>query len=473
MTTKPNILFFFTDQQRYDTVGCYGQKLNVTPNLDRLAKEGIKFEYAFTCQPVCGPARSCLQTGRYATDTGCYTNGRALDVNMDTIAKQLKRAGYETAYVGKWHLASDRHKPGEHLYAASPIPLERCGGYEDYLAIADVLEATSHGYNGYVFDKEGRKMEFTGYRADCITDYAVDYLQNKNSEDPFLLFISYIEPHQQNDHGCYEGPAGSRERFRDYEVPKDLLCGDFEGDWKQNYPDYLGQCGSLDYNLGRILDVLKEKGLYENTIIVYTSDHGNHFKTREGEYKRQCFENCLRIPFIIRGGEFRGGKTYTDLVSLINLPPTVMELAGLPVPEYMPERSLLHLLHDDEPWQEEIFYQISETDCARGIRTKRYKYCVWAPHKQPVLRMNETFSGHQYHYEMIPRCRADSDSYVEQYLFDLVKDPVEADNLILNPEYGQIRNYLRERLISRMERAGERAPVIYPAGTDLSCEYSE
>ena len=187
MTTKPNILFFFTDQQRYDTVGCYGQKLNVTPNLDRLAKEGIKFEYAFTCQPVCGPARSCLQTGRYATDTGCYTNGRALDVNMDTIAKQLKRAGYETAYVGKWHLASDRHKPGEHLYAASPIPLERCGGYEDYLAIADVLEATSHGYNGYVFDKEGRKMEFTGYRADCITDYAVDYLQNKNSEDPFLL----------------------------------------------------------------------------------------------------------------------------------------------------------------------------------------------------------------------------------------------------------------------------------------------
>lgn len=471
MSERPNILFFFADQQRYDTIGCYGQKLDTTPNLDRLAREGVKFEYAFTCQPVCGPARACLQTGRYAADTGCYTNGRALDVNMDTIAKQFKKTGYETAYVGKWHLASDRHAAGNYLYATEPIPLERMGGYEDYLAVSDVLEATSHGYDGYVYDKEGKKMEFIGYRADCITDYAINYLRCKTSEDPFLLFVSYIEPHQQNDHGCYEGPIGSKERFKDYEVPQDLLCGEFEGDWKQNYPDYLGQCSSLDYNLGRIIDTLKEKGIYEDTVIIYTSDHGSHFKTREGEYKRQCFESCLRIPLIIRGDEFTGGKTYTDLVSLINLPPTLMELAGLQVPDYMPEKSLLHLLHDDEPWQEEVFYQISETDCARGIRTKRFKYCVWAPHKQPVLRMNDTFSGKQYHYEMIPMCKADSESYIEQYLFDLVEDPVEANNLVRDPAYSDIRSRLRDRLVSRMVQAGEKEPVIYSADTQLDSQY--
>lgn len=472
MEKKPNILFFFVDQQRYDTIGAYGQKLDVTPNLDRLAREGIKFEYAFTPQPVCGPARACVQTGRYAAQTGCYTNGRGLDTHMDTIAKQLKSNGYETAYVGKWHLASDRHKPGSHLYMTTAIPIERCGGYEDYLAIADVLEATSHGYNGYVFDKAGNQMDFVGYRADCITDYAVDYLRNKTTEKPFFMFVSYIEPHQQNDHGCYEGPIGSKARFKDYEAPADLLCGEYEGDWKENYPDYLGQCRSLDYNLGRLVDTLKEKGVYEDTIIIYTSDHGCHFKTREGEYKRQCFDSCLRVPLIIRGGEFQGGRTYTELVSLINLPPTIMELAGLSVPTYMPEESLLHLLYDDTKWQKEIFYQISETDCARGIRTRRYKYCVWAPQKQPVLRMNNEFSGHQYHYEMIPLCCESSDTYVEQYLFDLVRDPLEAHNLVSDPSYEEVRESLRQRLVERMSKAGEEAPVIYPAGTVLEKKYS-
>ena len=471
MGKKPNILFFFADQQRYDTIGCYGQKLDVTPNLDRLAREGVKFEHAFTCQPVCGPARACLQTGRYATETGCYTNGRALDTEMDTIAKQFKKQGYETAYVGKWHLASDRHKPGNHLYMTTAIPPERCGGYEDYLAIADVLEATSHGYDGYVFDKEGKKLEFTGYRADCITDYAIHYLHQKQSENPFFLFVSYIEPHQQNDHGRYEGPDGSKEKFRDYEVPKDLLCGEFPGDWKENYPDYLGQCHSLDYNLGRLIDTLKEQGMYEDTIIIYTSDHGCHFKTREGEYKRQCFDSCLRVPLIIRGGAFTGGRTFTELVSLIHLPPTLMELGGMEVPAYMPEDSLLHLLHRDKPWTDHIFYQISETDCARGIRTERYKYCVYAPQKQPVLRMNEKFSGQQYHYEMIPMARPGSDAYVEQYLFDLVEDPWEARNLVGEPEYEKLREELRAVLVEHMKLAGEAAPVIYPAGTELPKEY--
>ena len=156
----PNIVFYFADQQRWDTLGCYGQKLDVTPNLDKLAAQGVRFENAFTCQPVCGPARACLQSGRYPTQIGCHRNAQALPENITTLADCFSQAGYETAYVGKWHLASNRSSytapVDQENYETRAIPEERRGGYKDFWMAADVLEATSHGYDGYVFDKEGR-----------------------------------------------------------------------------------------------------------------------------------------------------------------------------------------------------------------------------------------------------------------------------------------------------------------------------
>lgn len=152
---RPNIIFYFTDQQRWDTIGCYGQKLNITPNLDKLAKEGTIFEYAFTPQPVCGPARAAFQTGKYPTELGCYRNGIALPQNVKTIADYLTENGYETGYVGKWHLASTEGLENEPDidYRTKAIPLERRGGYKGFWRAADVLEFTSHGYDGYVFDE--------------------------------------------------------------------------------------------------------------------------------------------------------------------------------------------------------------------------------------------------------------------------------------------------------------------------------
>ncbi len=275
------------------------------------------------------------------------------------------------------------------------------------------------------------------------------------------MFISYLEPHQQNDTNLCEGPDGSKEKFKDYEVPKDLLVGQYEGDWKENYPDYLGSCHSLDYNLGRLIDTLKEKGIYEDTVIIYTSDHGNHFKTREGEYKRQCFDSAIRVPLIISGGPFTGGKTYTELVSIINLPPTIMELAGIEIPDGMVEEPLQDLLNGEE-WTDNIFYQISEVELARGIRTKRWKYCVHAPHKQELLRMAEKFDPKQYH-EMLRKAVKDSEEYVEQYLFDLAKDPIEENNLVDDPNYEEIRKELAEKLKDHMEKAREKRPKIYPS----------
>ena len=142
--------------------------------------------------------------------------------------------------------------------------------------------------------------------ASYFNDFAIDYIQKKNSDEPFFLFISQIEPHHQNDHRRYEGPDGSKERFRDFTVPGNLVGT--EGDWRENYPDYLGQCHSLDDNVARLVDVLKAKGVWDNTILIYTSDHGSHFRTRNGEYKRACHDGCIHIPMLAQGRAFTGGK---------------------------------------------------------------------------------------------------------------------------------------------------------------------
>jgi uncharacterized sulfatase len=440
-TDGPNVLFFFTDQQRWDTCGCYGQALPVTPNLDRMAQEGVRFERAFTCQPVCGPARSCLQTGKWATEVGCFRNDIALPTTERTIAHSFSEAGYEVGYLGKWHLASTGEN---HNFRKRAVPPERRGGYVDYWIASDVLEFTSHGYDGYMFDAEGNRRDWKGYRVDGVTDFALDYLRTRDGKRPFFLFLSYIEPHHQNDHQCYEGPIGSKERWKDYEVPGDLVGT--QGDWRENYPDYLGCCASLDHNLGRLREELARLGMADNTVILYTSDHGSHFCTRNGEYKRACHDGCLRVPMVACGPGFTGGKVIDDLVSLIDVPPTLLAAGGIETPSTMRGRPLQGLANGSATdWPREVFAQISESQVGRCLRTKRWKYSVSAPDRRGWRDM-------------------DSDAYVEEYLYDLDADPHERDNLVTDPALAAIRAELAETLVRRMAEAGERAPTIRPAG---------
>lgn len=426
---KPNIIVFFSDQQRSDTVGVYGQELDITPNLDFMANEGVKFENAFTCQPVCGPARSSMQTGKYATQTECFVNDIGLKEDEETIAKILSKEGYETAYVGKWHLASTRN---ECDYTVYPVPPEKRGGYEDYWMASDVLEFTSHGYDGYVYDKDMEKVEFKGYRADKITDFALDFLDNRNKEKPFLLFLSHIEPHHQNDRKTYEGPNGSKEKYKDYKVPSDLI--DLEGNYNEHYPDYLGCCKALDNNLGRIREKVKELGIDDNTVIIYTSDHGCHFKTVNKElpegggddYKRSFYENTIKVPMIVYGPQFKGGKEIKELASLIDIPKTIVDIAINNQPEFMEGVSLVDLANEDIN-RDDVFIQISESYVGRAIRTKKYKYCIIDPTKNP--------------FEV-----KDSDRYIESYLYDLEKDPLERNNLIKDDNYKNTKVGLRKKI---------------------------
>ncbi|MCP4642161.1 MAG: sulfatase-like hydrolase/transferase [bacterium] len=442
MPDQPNILFIFSDQQRWDTLGCYGSPIDLTPNLDAMAAGGVRFDKAFTCQPVCGPARSCLQTGLYATETGCWRNDIALPQNIPTVPRRLRAAGYEVGYIGKWHLASTGE---DNNYRTKPVPPELRGGYDDYWLASDVLEFTSHAYDGHMFNADMDRVEFPEgkYRVDALTGFALDYLRTRDREQPFFLFLSFIEPHHQNDHNHFEGPTGSKDRFKNAPVPADLEGTD--GDWREEWADYLGCCGRLDEAVGCLRAELDALGLADDTLVIYTSDHGCHFRTRNSEYKRSCHENTIRVPMVVNGPGFRGGQVADNLVSLIDLPPTIMSAAGENADD-MQGRSLQPLADGTaEEWLDEVFVQISESQTGRAIRTPRWKYSVRAPGKSA----------------------ARADAYHEDFLYDLNADPHEKTNLVRAPAHEGTRAVLRDRLIRRMKEANEKTPRILPPQESL------
>ncbi len=428
--SRPNVIVFFTDQQRWDTTGVHGNPLELTPNFDRMAQEGTHVYHSFTCQPVCGPARACLQTGLYPTQIGCFRNGIPLPSDVKTLAHYFREAGYDTGYIGKWHLA-DR----------DPVPEEQRGGYEYWLA-SNVLEFTSDSYDTVMYDNDNRSVKLPGYRVDALTDAAIRYI-DAHQDRPFYLFISYLEPHHQNHLDDYPPPDGYRERYAGRWIPPDLAA--LGGSTHQHIAGYYGMVKRLDEALGRLLDALKSLNLLDNTIVLFTSDHGNHFKTRNAEYKRSCHESSIRVPTAIRGPGFDGGGRIRQLVSLIDLPPTLLDAAGIPIPEHMQGRSILPLVRGEvDDWPEEVFIQISESQVGRALRTRRWKYGITAPDKDG-------------------RRDPASDHYVEEYLYDLQADPYELTNLIGLESHQEVAAALRERLIRRMVEAGEAAPTIEPA----------
>ena len=445
-----NIIFYFTDQQRWDTCGCFGQPLNITPNLDRLAREGVKFDNAFSPQPVCGPCRALFQTGKWPTETGCFRNNIMLPAGVKTLANYIEEAGYETAYIGKWHLASDGEleKPPTIDHTITAIPRELRGGYTGFWRAADVLEFTSHGYDGFVFDENDQRVDFKGYRADCINNLALEFFDQYDGKKPFFMTISQIEPHHQNDRKHYEGPEGSKERFKDFVLPEDLKA--LGGNGLEEYPDYLGQCASLDENLGRLVAKLKEKGLYENTVIIFASDHGSHFLTRNrdshlngyDDYKRSCHDAALHVPLVIAGGPFKGGAAVEELVSTASLPKTILALAGVDVGDAMIGENLLDVVEkkeDNRP--NEVFAQISESRVGRCIRTARYTYAVYAP----------GVNG---------GAAAASGRYADDFLYDMEKDPHQLNNVVASPAYVQVKEELRARLLDWIEQAEGARPTI-------------
>lgn len=439
MKQKPNILVFFTDQQRWDTCGCYNPELNLTPNLDQLAADGMVFEKTYTCQPVCGPARVAIQSGMYPTAVGFHHNCCQVDPKKITgLAEYLNRAGYQTGYIGKnhWSLTMD-----------GPVPEELRLGYKDCWKAVDVLEYASLPYEGQLYDENNRRIGFEHrYRADFLTDLLLEFLDERDGENPFFMMMSLCEPHHQNCMNRYVAPEGYARQYQDAWVPGDLKCRPGEGDWEKSLPDYYGIIKRIDENLGRVVERLKENGLYENTVIIFTSDHGSHFRTRNGEYKRSCHEACTRIPFVVHGpGVQKGVREWEHLFSLLDLPATVLDLAGVGVPKHYHGKSLVPFLAGEpvNDWRDEVFLQISESQVGRAICDGRYKYSV------SDCSLNGVRDSR-------------SDRYTEEFLYDLFRDPDENKNLIADPDYEEVRRCLRSSMICSIEQFEHYTPEIYP-----------
>ena len=438
--SRPNIILIISDQFRWDCLGANGRTpLNLTPHIDAMALEGTNFANAMTPQPVCGPARACLFTGQYATRTGVWRNAIALPTDAVTLAKLLRAAGYTANYIGKWHLAPTVASDPATL---GPVPPQYRGGFGDFWEGCNVLERTSHPYEGSIWDAAGREITFTNqYRVDFLTDRVIRFLDSA-AREPFFLVISYLEPHYQNDCNCFVAPKGYADRYRNSYVPPDLSF--FPGDWRAQLPDYYGCIASVDENVGRLRQELSARRLTDRTVVSFVSDHGCHFRTRNQEYKRSAHESSIHVPLVINGPRFNRSRTVQALVSHLDIAPTLLDVAGLHIPESMQGRSLLPLAEagDSAGLSSEVFVQISESMTGRALRTSRWTYVVVVP-------------------DGISRDSAQQ--YVEYQLYDLVADPHQLVNLAGRSETREISTTLRDRLRARMADAGEAPAEIHPA----------
>jgi len=372
-----------------------------------------------------------MQTGLYATTTGCFHNGVPLPSSAKALAHLFGEAGYRTGYIGKWHLADK-----DVIEAVAP---EQRGGYEYWLA-SNILECTSGPYRTILYDDEERPVELPGYRVDALTDAAIRYI-DANMGEPFYLFLSFLEPHHQNQTDSYPAPDGYAERYAGRWMPSDLAV--LGGSAHEHLAGYCGMIKRLDEALGRLLDHLKSLGLEDDTIVLFTSDHGCHFRTRNKYYKQSPHDASIRVPTALQGSKFWGGGEVRELVNLVDLAPTLLDAVGLPVPKGMQGRSILPLLRGErEGWPEEVFVQFSNrSKIGRAVRTHRWKYSVSARGKD----LQQDYA---------------SERYIEEHLYDLLADPYELENLVGLESHREVKKAMRQRLVRRMVETGEREPEI-------------
>ena len=436
---RPNVLFIISDQFRADNLGCMGANpMMLTPNLDALARRGTLFRSAIVNHPVCAPARGCFFTGQYEEKHGVWKNALGLQPNAVTIATELRKTGYSANLIGKWHLQAE---PAGNPSLAGAVAPENRGGFLDTWEASNAIERTSHAFDGTIWDAAGQPITWNNvYRDDFLTNRAIQFLKTK-AKPPFFLTMSYLNTHHQNDIDKFVPPKEFEGKFKDFFVPQDLRP--LPGSWPSQLADYYGCVANIDKIVGTLTDTLKQQGFLENTIILFTSDHGCHFKTRNTEYKRSPHESSIHVPLIVAGPGFDGSAQVTELVSQVDVTPTLLDACGISPPSSMQGRSMLPLAqgHHDN-WRDEVYIHMSEFMTGRVLRTPRWTYAVAAP-KRPGWK-----------------AAAEADLYVEYMLYDLAADPYQHTNLAGRAEYAAVSKELRERLLARIAEAGGNRPAI-------------
>jgi len=439
---QPNILMICADQLRADFIGANQENPSVqTPNIDALAQRGTNFRQAVCNQPLCSPSRASFLTSRYAMETNVWKLEVELNHSLPTIATTLRHDGYQAAFIGKWHVSANitpDNKPQRGWIPPGPSR----AGFDDHWEGANIPELVSHPYEGNYWDNDGQNIGFKNqYRVDFIADRAVRFIETR-SEKPWLLFLSQLEPHQQNDIDEFVPPKRYADTYSDPFIPMDLR--DLPGNWRSHLPGYYGCVQAIDDCVGKVVHALDKTGQLNNTVIVFFSDHGCTFRTRLGEYKRSPHESSLRVPFIMAGPGFDRSQTVEQLVSLLDLTPTLLDGAGVEIPSSMKGRSLKPLVSEAtvrKSWDCTAYIQLSQAVCGRAIRTKDWLYAAYDP---SVPGGNAPFSRH----------------YTDFALYSLTRDPYQKVNLLGRPEYRESCNKLREQLTALIVANGEPEPKI-------------
>ncbi len=438
---SPNIIFIMSDDHAAHAISAYGSRLIKTPNIDRLAKEGMKFENCFVTNSICTPSRAAILTGKYSHLNGVPVFNH-IDSSQPMLQKYLQQAGYYTGMIGKWHLGGNQ---------ANQPELGKPAGF-DYWNILPGQGA----YFDPVMIEMGERKKFSGYTTDIITDLAIGFLQKRPQDKPFFLMYHHKAPHRN-----WQPDEKHRKQFENVVVPepatfddnysgksdaareatmridRDLNDNDLkmkppEGlngqelkKWKyQRYMrDYLACVAAVDDNVGRLLDWLDKNGLTQNTMVVYTSDQGFFLGEHNFFDKRFMYEESLRMPFLIRWpGRTRPGSVSKGIILNVDFAPMMLDAAGLKVTADMQGRSFLPLLEGKTPkdWRKEMYYRYyhpghHNVAAHYGIRTERYK----------LIYFNK----------------------LDQWeLYDLQKDPREMRNVYPDPAYAEIVKQLKERL---------------------------
>ncbi len=481
---RPNIIFVFTDDHAAHAISAYGSKINKTPNMDRLAKEGMLFKKCYVSNSICGPSRAVILTGKYSHLNGFLRNQRApFDGSQQTFPKLLQKAGYQTAIVGKWHLKS------------TPT------GF-DYF---DVLVGQGPYYNPPMktMDENGNVVtrKHTGYTTDIITDKTLTWLKkDRDSKKPFMLMYQHKAPHRN----WQPGPKHLN-MFDDVEIPEpETLYDDYKGrtsaaskqamtvarhlnandlklnrgpgnltleqrkvweaaygpkneafhkaklegkkliQWKyQRYiKDYLRCVQSVDDNLGRVLDYVDESGLAKNTIVIYSSDQGWYLGDHGWYVKRWMYEESLIMPLLVRWpGVVKPGSVNQDIVSNLDFAETFLDIAGIKTPTDMQGASLVPLLKGQSPndWRTHFYYHYYEFPGAHSVA--RHYGVTNGRHKLIHFYQNK-----------------------EWELFDLKKDPNELESVYGNSDYKKVQEDLLAQLkrLRVQYKVPEQDPVTPP-----------
>ncbi|MBI3682479.1 MAG: sulfatase [Acidobacteria bacterium] len=317
-TRKPNLLFVLADQWRAQTLPSSGDRNLEAPNLARLANEGVHFDRVYASYPLCTPSRASLITGRFPHACGMVRNDLRLPLEEPSIAVQLKQAGYATGYIGKWHLDGEE-RPG----FVPPGPRRR--GFDFWAA----FNRGHRYYDSIYFRDTPEPVQRKGFEPDDQTDLAIDFIRKKK-QDPFYLFLSWGPPHT---------PRTPPEEFRKRYSPARFVLREnvppsYEEKAREGHAGYYGLCAALDRCFGRLLKALDEERLAQDTLVVFTADHGDMLGSHGLEYKNVPYEESARIPLLLRYPRLlRGGGRSDLLVSNTDLMPTLLSLCGARTPE--------------------------------------------------------------------------------------------------------------------------------------------